>query len=222
MFSKPNLRPLSLSIGMSMSTQLIIFTRYPEPGSTKTRLIPALGETGAAMLSRQMTEHTLAQVHTLHLKSPIAVEIYFAGGTLDLMQQWLGSGWNYIAQAKGNLGDRMTQAFQSAFAAERQRVIIIGSDCPELSSTILMRAIEALADHDLVLGPARDGGYYLIGLRRFIPELLAGISWSTAEVLQQTLTIAQQQELTLFLLPVLTDIDYPQDLVVWQRINRGN
>ncbi|MDX2244034.1 MAG: TIGR04282 family arsenosugar biosynthesis glycosyltransferase [Leptolyngbyaceae cyanobacterium bins.302] len=206
---------------MSISTHLLIFTRYPKPGLAKTRLIPALGENGAAILSRQLTEHTLAQVHQLQQYSAMSVEIYFAGGTLDLMQQWLGSGWSYIAQAEGNLGDRMAQAFQSAFASGMQPVILIGSDCPELNPSILLQAEKALADHDLVLGPAEDGGYYLIGLRRLIPELLAGISWSTAAVLQQTLAIAQQMQLTVSLLPVLRDIDHPEDLGVWQRINQS-
>lgn len=201
--------------------QLSIFTRYPVPGTAKTRLIPALGETGAAALSRQMTEHTLKQIQVLQSCFPIATEIRFAGGTSELMHEWLGERWVYVPQGEGSLGDRMAQTFQSAFDAGMQQVIIVGTDCPELNGDILCQAYQALANHDLVLGPAFDGGYYLIGLRQSIPELFMGIAWSTPAVLQQTLEIAQQFDLTIALLPPLGDVDYPEDLAIWRQVSQG-
>jgi hypothetical protein len=196
-----------------VSECLIIFTRYPEPGKTKTRLIPALGAEGAATLQRQMTEHTLAQVKELQAKRLVSVEVYFVGGNQQLMQSWLGTSVIYRQQGDGDLGRRMAIAFQTALEAGKQRVVVIGTDCPDLKAEVMVKAFHALEQHDLVLGPAQDGGYYLIGLCRLIPELFTGISWSTAEVLQQTMSIAQRLELAVAYLPRLSDVDRPEDLV---------
>jgi uncharacterized protein len=203
-----------------LTHHLILFTRYPQPGTTKTRLIPALGAEGAALLQRQMTEHTLRQVAQLVQTEPIAVEIWFAGSPETeehaQMQQWLGADWSYQAQSTGDLGDRMAQAFQSAFASGAERVVIIGSDCPQLDADRLSQAFRSLQTHDLVLGEATDGGYYLIGLRQFAAELFVGIDWSTDRVLSQTLAIANQKMLAIALLEPLTDIDRPEDLPIWE------
>jgi len=196
-----------------VSECLIIFTRYPEPGKTKTRLIPALGAEGAATLQRQMTEHTLAQVKELQAKRLVSVEVYFVGGNQQLMQSWLGTSVIYRQQGDGDLGRRMAIAFQTALEAGKQRVVVIGTDCPDLKAQLMVKAFHALEQHDLVLGPAQDGGYYLIGLCRLIPQLFTGISWSTAEVLQQTMSIAQRLELAVAYLPMLSDVDRPEDLV---------
>ena len=198
-----------------MRERLIIFTRYPEPGKTKTRLIPVLGEEGAATLQRQMTEHKLAEVRKLQAFHPLSLEVHFAGGNEQLMQDWLGSNIIYRRQSEGDIGCRMASAFQASFGAGMNRVVLIGSDCPDLNAYLLAQAFQALEQHDLVLGPAQDGGYYLIGLHQLFPELFTGISWSTAEVLQQTQSIAKRLELAVAYLPLLSDIDRPEDLSVW-------
>ena len=207
---------------------LIVFTRYPEVGKTKTRLIPALGAERAAMLQRRMTEFTLKQVeqwvdlHESNLKgdrsshSPLSVEIRFAGGDRSLMQGWLGSRWSYQPQAAGDLGERMRQAFQFAFETGSKRVVTIGIDCPELDAATLAQAFQALQNHDLVLGPATDGGYYLIGLRSLIPELFSGIDWGTDQVFQQTVAVAEAKGVAIATLAPLTDVDRPEDLPVWE------
>jgi rSAM/selenodomain-associated transferase 1 len=198
---------------------LIVFTRYPEPGKTKTRMIPLLGSEGAATLQRQMTEHTLAQVKQLQNQYPISIEVYFAGGNPQLMEDWLGSNIVYQRQGEGDLGFRMVSALQSAFNNGSSGVVIIGTDCPGLNSQIMEQAFAVLANHDIVLGPAQDGGYYLIGLRRLIDELFSGISWGTSEVLQQTVEIAKQIDLAIAYLPTLADVDRPEDLPVWKQAN---
>jgi uncharacterized protein len=195
-----------------MTNRLIIFTRYPEVGKAKTRLIPALGAEGAAALHRQMAEHTIAQAQQFQMQRPSEVEVRFTGGDRGLMQHWLGADVMVTGQGDGDLGDRMARSFQSAFAAGVHRAAIIGSDCPDLDTAILAQAFDALTLADLVLGPAADGGYYLIGLRRPIPELFLGIAWSTAQVQQQTIAIAHRLNLAIALLPVLSDIDTPDDL----------
>ena len=192
---------------------LIIFTRYPEPGKTKTRLIPLLGAEGAARFQRQMTEQTLAQVKELKAFRPLSVEVHFAGGNQQLMQDWLGSDIIYRQQSQGDLGRRMALAFKESFSAGMTGVVIIGTDCPDLNAQLMVKAFHALEQNDLVLGPALDGGYYLIGLRRLIPELFTGISWSTAEVLEQTIRIAERWMQAIAFLPLLNDIDRPEDLI---------
>lgn len=200
---------------------LIIFTRYPEPGKTKTRLIATLGAEGAATLQRQMTENTISQVRKLLQQRPLVGEIHFAGGNQSLMAQWLGSDLVYQPQGSGDLGERMARALSTAFSSGAESAVIIGTDCPGLSAAIIAKAFNYLHyDCDLVLGPALDGGYYLLGLGRFVPELFTGISWSTAEVLSQTANIAKQLNLSVAYLPQLADVDRPEDLPVWEQMGK--
>jgi rSAM/selenodomain-associated transferase 2/rSAM/selenodomain-associated transferase 1 len=205
---------------------LIIFTRYPQPGQAKTRLIPALGAEGAAALQRQMTEHTLKQVQTLLDRRSISTTVWFAGTEnpevdRQQMQAWLGSAWCYCPQSAGNLGNRMAYAVQAAFGMGAQRVVVIGTDCPSLGAEQLAQAFQILATHDLVLGPAVDGGYYLIGLSRMIPTLFTNIAWSTSEVFQQTVTAAKQVNLSIGYLATRADIDRPEDLPIWETVRQG-
>ncbi|MBD2497616.1 TIGR04282 family arsenosugar biosynthesis glycosyltransferase [Nostoc sp. FACHB-280] len=197
---------------------LIIFTRYPEPGKTKTRLIPALGSVGAANLQQQMTEYTLLQVAELQKAIGVSVEVRFAGGSLELMQDWLGWELFYASQGEGDLGTRMARSLVDAFRKNAEYVIIIGTDCPGVTSLILATAFQELQTVDLVLGPAIDGGYYLIGARRFIPKLFANIDWGTSQVLQQTVNIAAELGISSIYLPTLADVDRPEDLHVWQEV----
>ncbi len=196
---------------------LIIFTRYPEPGKTKTRLIPALGTVGAANLQRQMTEHTLSQVKQLQASTAISLEVRFAGGDSQLMQDWLGSDLIYQSQGEGDLGKRMMRSLLYAFQKNAEQVVIIGTDCPGVNAEILATAFKQLHAFDLVLGPAVDGGYYLIGMRQLFAELFTNIDWGTSQVFAQTLEIAQKLNLSVFYLPTLADVDRPEDLPIWEQ-----
>jgi uncharacterized protein len=197
---------------ITVSNKLIIFTRYPEAGKTKTRLIPVLGKQGAANLHRLMAKKTIARALSLENSGRLSVEIYYAGGSPKLMQDWLGTEIIYHNQGPGDLGARMLAAFENSFNSGIDKVAIIGTDCPDLKSETIAKAFDELERSDLVLGPAQDGGYYLIGLRRSFPELFDGINWGTEEVLAQTRTIAQKLKLNIADLPTLTDIDRPEDL----------
>ncbi|BAY27383.1 hypothetical protein NIES2100_72070 [Calothrix sp. NIES-2100] len=201
----------------SCKQHLIIFTRYPEPGKTKTRLIPALGDLGAANLQKQMTEYTIFQVKELQKTTDISFEVRFAGGNLQLMQDWLGLDLLYKSQGEGDLGDRMGRSHFEAFQSGMEQVIIIGTDCPGVNSGLLATAFEQVRTCDVILGPAIDGGYYLIGLRHLIPNLFANIDWGTPQVLQQTVNIAEKLNLSQIYLPALSDVDYPEDLPIWQQ-----
>lgn len=198
---------------------LLIFARYPEPGQVKTRLIPALGTDGAALLYRQMVEHTLQQARALAQVRPISIEIWFTGGSNAQMQDWLGQDLSYELQPSGDLGDRLSYALQTTFSKGNTSAVVIGTDCPELNTAILAQSFSALHHNELILGPAKDGGYYLIGLQRFIRELFMGICWSTAEVFQQTDKIAENLNLKRAYLTPLSDVDVPQDLTIWEQRN---
>jgi rSAM/selenodomain-associated transferase 1 len=196
--------------------EVIIFTRYPEAGKTKTRMIPLLGEMGAATLQRQMTEYTLATVKKLVRVRGFSAQVYFTGADLAKMSAWLGAEVSYRAQESGDLGERLQQAFREAFEEGVTKVVIIGVDCPNITDNLLKEAFFVLDSQDLVLGPAQDGGYYLIGLKRLFGELFRGISWGTGDVLAQTLVIAQNLGLNTGLLPILADVDRPEDYFIWQ------
>jgi hypothetical protein len=200
-----------------MTETLIIFSRYPEAGKTKTRMIPALGADGAAQLQREMTEHTVKTGRELSKSHNISIEIHFTGCDRELMEQWLGKDFNYYPQVTGDLGIKMRSAFEEAFNNNSQRVVIIGIDCPDIHISILNEAFNALEKQDLVLGEAEDGGYYLIGLNHLIAELFQNINWGSSEVFNRTKNIANQLNLNIHYLPILRDIDRPEDLLIWQK-----
>ncbi len=202
--------------------RLILFTRYPEPGTTKTRMIPKLGAAGAAELQRQMTRHIVSRVTEFTALHPTPLEVRFEGGNKNLMAAWLGAGFDYSPQGEGDIGLRMGRAFEKGFGCGYETVVIIGSDIPDITADIIQKAFEELENHDLVLGPAGDGGYYLIGMHktafnRANPRLFNGIHWGTDRVLPQTLAVAKEFGLSYTLLDTLDDVDRPEDLAVWQR-----
>lgn len=197
----------------SSTERLIIFTRYPQPGITKTRLIPLLGKQGAADFHGYLTQLTINQCLSCQPDRSFSLQVYFTGGSLDLMQSWLGKELDYEEQGEGNLGEKMTRALAQSFQSGYEKVIIIGCDCPQLTGEIIQLAFESLQEKEVVLGPAEDGGYYLIGLRRFIPQLFQLESWGTSQVLSQTQHLVKSLNLSLFLLPCLPDIDRPEDFL---------
>jgi rSAM/selenodomain-associated transferase 1 len=197
---------------------LILFTRFPAAGKVKTRLQTHLGPQGAADLHKKMTEHTLNRIRPALQAQKIELQIFFCGGDRDEMAAWLGKHSPLYQQQGRNLGQRMGHAFECAFLQGAGRVLLIGSDCPGLTADIICHAMEALENHALVLGPAADGGYYLIGLRcreqeRALFHIFNTVDWGTDQVLAQTAAQAQKHNLSFFFLPRLHDIDRPEDLV---------
>ena len=201
--------------------RLIIFTRYPIPGKVKTRLIPAVGEVEAAMLHRQMTEHTVRQARAWSIEESDAITICFDGGDFDRLQDWLGADLTYQSQSAGDLGIRMGKAIESACESGGNRVVLVGTDCPGLTVEIIGAAFDRLLTKDIVLGGAIDGGYYLIGMRCAYPELFTGIEWSTDRVLQQTIEIANRLNLSIGYVDTLGDVDRPEDLHLLSQLDTG-
>lgn len=205
---------------------LFLFTRFPHPGLTKTRLIPALGKAGAAQLQEQMTVHLFDRCQKICKTESIQLQIHFAGGSLQQMQAWLGNRTTFIPptfipQCEGNLGDRIISALNQGFSSGLKRIIIIGSDCPQIEQKHIKQTVEQLNNHDLVLGPATDGGYYLVGLKQLWLPLFQDVPWSTEQLLDKTLAIAKQLNLSTSLLKTLSDIDRPEDLFIWEQVSKS-
>ncbi len=202
---------------MAVTTKagLFMVTRFPQPGRTKTRLIPALGPEGAAQFQRQMTEHLLKRFQRVCCHHQLTLEVHFTGGTPAQMLNWLGHQVVLRPQCEGDLGRRLSYAFEQGFAAGLRRVLMVGSDCPGIDNRQIAKALTQLETHDVVLGPAEDGGYYLVGLKKPQPKLFEAISWGQSCVLRQTLAIANRHNLLVSLLNPLPDIDRPEDLPLW-------
>ena len=199
---------------------IVLFTRYPEPGKTKTRLIPKLGPEKAARLQYLMTGHAIRNVEEFRNQSSAHFEIRYEGGNANLMKRAFGRSPTYKPQGQGNLGIRLLRAHAEALATGVEKVVIIGADCPDLDTGILGQAFQSLLQYDVTLGPAADGGYYLIGLRRFAPRLFADILWGTDKVLDTTIKRADEAGLSVGLLKRLSDIDRPEDLHIWESAAR--
>jgi hypothetical protein len=182
---------------------IVIFARWPEPGKVKTRLAGAFGDEGAAHIYRRLLDHTLAVAR----QSGLPVELRVTGAPLDAFKAEFGPGLTIAEQGQGDLGARLARVEPPA--------LVIGSDLPALSPELLREAASALSSHDAVIGPARDGGYWLIGLRKPAPWLFTDMAWSTAQVLPETLARLEARAVTPALLPELGDIDTPEDLARW-------
>jgi len=195
---------------------LIIFTRYPQPGNTKTRLIPDVGALAAAHLQAQMTHLVVRQGMALNKKRPIYIEVAYDGGNQEKMKSWLGDRCDYVVQVEGDLGARMQATIQSAYDKGGEYIVVIGSDCPGIDQAVLANAYHQLITHDVVIGPTDDGGYYLIGMRMPYRELFAGVQWGSDTVFRDTCCIAKNAGLRMAVLSTLCDVDYATDLPIYR------
>ncbi len=192
--------------------------RWPAPGRCKRRLAQELGAARAAQIQARLTVHTLAaardarQGHGLELV--LSVE-GLGGLAASRWGQALGAD-RTVLQGRGALGLRMQRQFQRAAREGASKVVLIGSDLPELEASDLSAAFTSLGHFQGVLGPAHDGGYWLIGLRRPEPELLAGIAWGSEQVLEQTLAAMARRGLEPELLTRRGDLDWARDLLPWR------
>lgn len=199
--------------------QLVIFVKAPRLGTVKTRLAASLGARAALAAHCALVETLFTQLAAL-----AGVEVRFTPDeALAEITTWLAPAWTARPQGPGDLGARLQRAFREHFTAGASRVVVIGSDCPDITVGDIQAAWAALSERDVVLGPATDGGYWLVGLRKPQPGLFGGISWSTALVLGQTLRHAQRRGLSVRLLRKLGDVDTAGD---WQaflkrRKNKG-
>jgi rSAM/selenodomain-associated transferase 2/rSAM/selenodomain-associated transferase 1 len=198
---------------LPVGQRVIVMARCPEVGKAKTRLIPALGPDGAARLHASLVRHTLRIVRQFAEESRGAIDVQFAGGNADEMRRLFGNDLQYSVQQGESLGDRMSLAVRRAFSDGCRRVVVIGTDCPQLRVCHLQEAFSSLYHSDVAIGPAIDGGYYLIGMRESLPGLFDNIRWGSESVLEETLQRVKQMSKSKALLPPLSDVDFPEDLV---------
>ncbi len=197
---------------ISVNCQFIVFTRLPCEGRNKTRLIPALGAAGAAMFHDRLARHTIRRAANFCLNNQdVELVIRLDGGSAQDGKVWLGD-YDFREQGAGDLGERLERAVREAFAEGVSKVLVIGTDCPELDEPILAAAMELLSHHSLVFGPAYDGGYYLVGLSEPNSIIFQSITWGGADVLAQSLAAAETANLSVGLLRYLSDVDVPEDL----------
>lgn len=193
---------------------LIVFLKAPRAGWVKTRLGQEIGMEAAREVYCELVELLLGNLSSLSevelCVSPDEAEKEIAG--------WIKPGWTVTRQGGGDLTYRLSSAFAEAFAAGATRVLIIGSDCPEVTPMDIQEGWEALGKNDLVLGPATDGGYWLVGLREAKVAIFEGVPWSSEKVLEKTLSLASAAGLKVKLLRTLSDVDTLKD---WERFQRA-
>ena len=196
---------------------LLVFAREPKLGRVKTRLAADIGPQAALAVYRELLALTAAAV----VAAQVPATVWLAEAPAPLSDpdqprpEWPGLPWR-AQPAADQLGTRMAHAFNEAFVGGAARVVIIGTDCPGLSAELLRQAFVLLGTHDVVLGPADDGGYYLLGLCAPQPALFANKDWSTATVLPATLADAARLGLRVAQLPQLHDVDSGRDLATWR------
>jgi uncharacterized protein len=199
---------------MKEENALLIFTKNLVYGNVKTRLAATIGKDKAFETYKKLLAHTVAVTQSLCCTK----FVYYA----DAVEQ--NDAWNDTCKKRkqqGNdLGERMMHAFLEVFNQGSSTAVIIGTDCPELGETIIQSAFEQLTGNDVVIGPAADGGYYLLGMKSLHPQLFEKIAWSTSAVLETTMNRCRLLRLSYALLPLLHDVDEEEDLRFLSTIDR--
>jgi rSAM/selenodomain-associated transferase 1 len=198
---------------------VLVFVKEPRAGFVKTRLAREIGPAAALALYRAFAKDEFEWLAAFPAVERRLCFTPRAGrqACLGLLPAGGRDSFRPVAQRAGGLGIRLLAAFDAAFRARFRPVVAIGTDAPLLSPAILEAALLALGRKDAVIGPARDGGYYLVGLRRFAPDLFEGIPWSTGDVLRATLARARRARLATALLEPLLDVDTAADLPLLER-----
>ena len=183
---------------------ILLFIKIPKPGFVKTRLAKSLGDDGACAIYRQLVAHTLSQI-----PADWPLRIHFAPSeSQQEMTTWLGAQYNFVPQPDGDLGHRLQVACEQAFAEkEAAGVILLGGDCPGLTTAHLNQCAQHLHSEKPVIGPSEDGGYWLLGLPSPNPELFQNIAWSTPQVLPATLALLEKKGTPPLHLETLFDVD---------------
>jgi rSAM/selenodomain-associated transferase 1 len=205
---------------METVSLILFFVKAPLRGKVKTRLAATLGEDAALVLHRSFALDLLSTVDS----TGMAVQVFYTpSNARDSVADWLGRGRRYTPQEGPDLGSRMENAFRTAFAAGAERAVLVGSDLPDLPGEVFAEAFQALGDNDAVIGPARDGGYYLIGFRRdtFLPGIFPAMAWGTDGVFRETLKRFDAANYRVSLLREWRDMDTADDLAGLRERARG-
>ena len=183
--------------------------KYPEPGKVKTRLAKEIGDEKAADVYRQIAGRIMK--NTLHTREYERMVFYDPAGRLRDFEAWL-PGETFILQTGNDVGEKMDNAIRDLLEMGAEKAVLTGADIPELTAEIMIQAFVALDDADIVIGPARDGGYYLIGMKVPHPEIFRNIPWSTEKVYQKTVDNMNRMGLSYRTVTTLSDLDRKGDL----------
>jgi rSAM/selenodomain-associated transferase 1 len=195
-----------------MKQALIIFVRNPELGKVKTRLAATIGQEKALEIYQELLAHTLAITKDLAVK-----KFVFYEGVIAKQDMWAENGYYQLLQKPTDLGKKMHDAFETILEKGYKKVVIIGSDCIELTSEIIEESFLRLSVYDVVIGAANDGGYYLLGMKQLHADLFMNKQWSTNEVYEATINDFKNTGLSYYEFPVLIDIDTEED---WKLVQR--
>jgi hypothetical protein len=199
---------------------LLFFIKNPEKGKVKTRLASAIGDKKAVKLYKRFL---LEMLFTLNRGTFLFYLCYSPESPLSDLKDWLGDQYLYMPQSGENLGERMKNGFAEAISMNFRRVVLIGSDIPDLPLAFIEEAFTSLREKDVVIGPSFDGGYYLIGFKdkTFSARAFEGIHWSTESVFEKTIKVLKQEGLTVHTLRPLRDIDTVEDLRIRDLRKKG-
>jgi uncharacterized protein len=203
-------------------TAIIVFTRFPVEGKVKTRLAKNMGNKFTVSFYKTCAEHTFSELVKV---KKYDMDIYLFCSEENEMTEvinWTMNKFSYQFQQGDNLGLRMFNAFKFVFNKGYKKVIIIGTDAPDISMNLVQSAISVLDNYSVVIGPANDGGYYLLGFKSKLMDLFSGIEWSTDSVLNNTIEKLNHSKTNYFMLNELTDIDTLEDLQNWLKHYEGD
>ena len=218
--------PVTAPVPRHDGRAIVMFARVPELGRVKTRLAVTVGDERALAIYRGLGHLVLARTRSDIRPAGRTIVAHTPDDGGDAVRQWLGDDVQTEPQGDGDLGERMMRAIQRRIGEGSECVVAIGMDCPELSVDLLDAAFAALGEHDVVYGPATDGGYYLVGVHRRVPPsamptLFCGVPWSSPDTLQASLDRASREGLRTMLLERKDDIDTLEDYRAWQeRLSR--
>ncbi|MBT5953598.1 glycosyltransferase [bacterium] len=192
-------------------TKLIVFLKYPTPGDVKSRLGTNTSMTFSSSIYKKFTTDVLNTITSNNIDAVIYAK---KNESLNAYEKWLNTSLEINFQCDGNLGEKLIHSFKKEFENGHSKVIVIGTDSPQISGTLIKKASDSLETNDTVIGPAFDGGYYLIGINKnaFFDNIFKDINWSTESVFNETKTKILSQNKTIHILPKLSDIDTLKDL----------
>lgn len=194
---------------------VIVFSKYPEDGEVKTRLAKTLNNKFAVKFCKICAEHLFNEVLKISGEKILPYLFYSEESDKEKIKSWTKSKFLLNSQEGKDIGEKMFNAFKKVFHNGAQKVMIVGTDIPDITSEILYDGLSALNESDIVMGPSADGGYYLLGMKNLYQEFFTNVEWSGSKVFEKTLEKIKTQNLSFHLLPELTDIDTEEDLRNW-------
>jgi rSAM/selenodomain-associated transferase 1 len=199
----------------------LFFVKYPEKGKVKSRLSKKMDESQVLILYKNFVEDLLDMLNTIDCAKIVC---YYPSSEIDSFKNWLDDNYKYLPQKGENLGERLKNCFVEGFNLGYEKLIVIGSDSPDLTAEIINDSFKKLDEFDSVIGPCEDGGYYLLGFKKnsFLPNIFNKIPWSTSEVFKKSIEIFNKSNYNFFVLPKWLDVDTIDDLESLYIKNKGN